>query len=49
LLGAQNNLDFSEGAVLTANADKIQQFVSNGGSLMGHSGGPIGYGEELFE
>ena len=45
-----NVLDGNEGAVLTANAPVLANFVNAGGGLMAHGFGPIAYGwlEALF-
>ena len=47
---AQNDLDGTEGAVLTANAPVLANFVNAGGGLMAHGFGPTAYGwlEALF-
>lgn len=42
--GASNDLDASEGGVLTANATAIDLFVGSGGGLMAHGSGSTAYG-----
>ncbi|MGI0147928.1 MAG: hypothetical protein ACREDF_00140 [Thermoplasmata archaeon] len=42
--GAGNDIDSSEGAVLTANATAIAAYVGSGGGLMSHGSGPDVYG-----
>ncbi len=42
--GASNDLVTSEGAVLTANASALNDFVASGGSLMSHGSGSNAYG-----
>jgi YD repeat-containing protein len=39
-----NDLNPSESAVLTANAQKLADFVNSGGGLMAHGHGPVAYG-----
>ena len=41
---ASNDIDSTEGAVLTANAMAINNFVGSGGGLMAHGYGPDAYG-----
>ncbi len=42
--GAGNDIDATEGAVLTANATALANYVNSGGGLMSHTGGPDVYG-----
>ena len=42
--GAQNNLDATEGAALTANAAAINGFGASGGGIMAHGSGTTAYG-----
>jgi YD repeat-containing protein len=43
-IDSTNSLDTAEGQALTANAQRIADFVNAGGGLMAHYGGNIGYG-----